>query len=192
MSQVGDPGTSVSRAKTESGAAVRVKPATRIGRSSGRAPRTVTIDRLKNDAALAAQTLERHDEAINEWLAPLARELPGQLANLGSAIAKLDATVTSHATLSAEIRRQLGEQDEKIGALEDRGADHEVRITLVEGLPPRVAALEEHRRAATQTEAVTAAVVAQQRQWIAFGIRHGWKVVSALLGLLAAYFGLIK
>lgn len=181
------------RATTEKGTLGRVKPARRIERSGSLSgPRTVTVDRLKNDVALAAQTIERHDQAINEWLAPLARALPAQLANLGSAIGKLDGTVSGFAQLSADIRKELADHDERLGAAEERGAAHEVRLDMFDEIPPRVAALEERKRAETTERAVTEAVVAQQRRWAAFAMQHGWKVLSAVLAALAGYYGLIK
>lgn len=182
------------RPETDRGSAVaRVKPAKRIERS-GRleGPRTVTVDRLKNDLSLAAQTIERHDQAINEWLAPLARALPAQLANLGAAIGKLDGTVSGFAQLSADIRKELADHDQRLGVVEDRAAGHESRLDLFDEIPPRVAALEERKRAETVERAVTEAVVAQQRAWIGFAVRHGWKVLSAVLAALAGYYGLIK
>lgn len=180
------------RAETERGAAIgRVKPAKRIGRQVDM-PRTITVDQLKGNLAMAAQTIERHDQAINEWLAPLARALPAQLADLGSAIAKLDGTVGGFAQLSADIRNELADHDERLGAMEDRAGAHDVRLDLLDELPPKVAALEERRRAETIEQAVRGAVVAEQRKWIAFGMRHGWKILSAALAALAGYYGLIK
>lgn len=158
--------------------------------------RADTLDRLKADVGMYSQTVARHDEAIEKWLRPIATELPGQMETLKLAIARLDATVANAAgaasAFAEETRRTIREHDVRITAVEERGADHHTKWMLLdaERLPPRVAALEQQVETAEIDDMIDTALVAQQRKWLSFALRHSWKVICAVQAAALAYLGL--
>lgn len=168
----------------------------RLPREQPTAPRTDTIDRLKTEVGAYSKTVERHDEAIEKWLRPIATELPGQLQTLELSISQLDTTVKAATeamrVFAEETRRTIREHDERLNAVEERGQEHQVRWQMldIENLPPRVKALEQRQATEDTTQRINTALVAQQRKWISFALRHGWKAICALQAAALAYLGL--
>lgn len=94
------------------------------------------------------QTQARHDMAINEWLAPFARSLPAEIANLEASLAKTDAALATAVKAmndwSDSIRDDLRAQAERITLSEDRLTEHRQMLDSLHSyrLPERVGALE--------------------------------------------------
>lgn len=185
----------MTRAKTEPGVQKVVRP--RPPRLAEPAmPRTDTIERLKSEVGAYSKTVERHDEAIDKWLRPIATDLPGQMETLRLSIAQLDVTVKGAAAAMAvfadETRRSIREHDEKIESVTERVQDHETKWLLLdaEKLPPRVKALEQQFETEETTKRIDTALVAQQRKYLALAIKYGPSVLAAVEAILIAILAL--
>jgi len=182
------------RPPTERGVPVvgRARPARRIEPTLPPISRNRTIDELKSDVGAYTKTVERHDEAIDKWLRPIATELPAQLETLRASIGQLSTTVTAATAAMTvfveETRRDLSEHAQRIDAVEERSEGHEAKWLLLdaEELPPRVAALEQKRGTDEQKQAVETALVAHQNKIRRFVIKHAGKGVTAGIGAALA------
>ena len=155
------------------------------------APRTATHEELQR----LSRMIERHDEAF-EWIAPLWREIPAAISEIKADVGALTVSTQTAAdairSIADDVRDKLRQHGDSIEALTERTQDHQAKWLLLdaEKLPPRVKALEEQRDQEDTTARISTALVAQQRGYIAFAMRHAWKMATALAAAAAAYFGL--
>lgn len=144
--------------------------------------RVETLERLKLEVGVYSKTVERHDEAIEKWLRPLATELPAQLAHLGIVIAGLAATAQAAASSMDQLRGALGDQAVRLDLVEERSARHEVRLAAIDEqeLDARLRTVEQHAAGDARELALTR----KQKTTVGVLATIGGGIVAAVSKLL--------
>ncbi len=129
--------------------------------------------------------VERVEQTANRDLLPFIRETGARYTEVASGLASLAAEISGMSRAMTQFRSDVGKRldghDDRIFAVEDRSARHEVRLDVLDELPSKVAALQQHA-ASTNTEL---ALTRKQKT----GVAALGSLSGALAWLLAKLFG---